>query len=196
MLPSANNGCDGSTLNHDHLQHWRLLTRTIFFLLFLFAPVLDVFRLDLEAGGFILFGQTLSLGLSAFFKGSTADPLAAGLSILTHAILPVLGLIAIVILISWHYGRLYCGWLCPHFSVVEIINGLMNKVRGKPTIWEPATTSSNPWSWWRVVIASILMAFVWAVSLLRACEFFTNSAYSDKIYPCNREELIQPTVQF
>ena len=31
---------------------------------------------------------------------------------------------------------------------------------------------------------------------LRACEFFTNSAYSDKIYPCNREELIQPTVQF
>ena len=163
MPPLVNNS---GALSHVWVQHWRLLSRGGFFLLFLLAPALNIFRLDLDAGGFILFGQELSLGLSGFFKGGAVDPLTAGMSVLTHAILPVLGFIALVVLISWRYGRLYCSWLCPHFSVVEIINGLMLKARGKPTLWEPATIFAD-WRYWSVVIVvSLLLAFVWAVSLL------------------------------
>ncbi|MBF0415850.1 MAG: 4Fe-4S binding protein [Magnetococcales bacterium] len=146
----------------DRLQWGRLLTRSVFFLLFLLAPALDIFRLDLTAGGFILFGQQLSLGLS----GLPRDPLALGWSILTHAILPVLGVIGVVVVIVWRFGRLYCGWFCPHFSVVEWINGHMVRARGQPTLWEPASASGGSWSWIAVVASSLIMAFVWSVSLL------------------------------
>ncbi len=148
---------------HDRLQRGRLVTRILFFALFLLAPVLDIFRLDLNAGGFILFGRELTLGLAGFTGEAPADPLALGIAIMIHAILPVILIIAVVLIVSWHYGRLYCGWLCPHFSVVEMINALMIRARGKPTLWEPASRSSGPWRWAATLIAALVMASVWAV---------------------------------
>ncbi|MBF0368962.1 MAG: 4Fe-4S binding protein [Magnetococcales bacterium] len=155
---------------HQRLQRWRLLSRGLFFFLFLCAPVLDLFRLDLYAGSFVFFGRHLSLGLSPFLREGGMDPVAAGVSVLTHAILPVLAIIGLVVVVSWHFGRLYCGWLCPHFSVVEMLNGLMRRTLGKPTFWERRDSSFSPpgrlLAWLPVAAAALAMAFIWAVSML------------------------------
>ena len=48
--------------------------------------------------------------------------------------------------------KLYCGWICPHFSVVEMINGRMRR--------------TNRWYWLPISLAVQLFPFVWAVGLL------------------------------
>jgi polyferredoxin len=87
--------------------------------------------------------------------------------------LPLLGAAALVIGVAWKWGRLYCGWLCPHFSVVETINRLMLMATGKHSLWdknktppwEPDGTPAprDPRYWLLVVPAAIGFAFAWAV---------------------------------
>src|SRR5690606_34810981 len=79
-------------------------------------------------------------------------------------------------LIAWRWGRLYCGWLCPHFSAVETINRLMLRASGKHSIWDKHKTpprnadgSARPQHpiWWiPTVIAAVSVAFAWAVVFL------------------------------
>ncbi|MBF0421682.1 MAG: 4Fe-4S binding protein [Magnetococcales bacterium] len=151
---------------HSHLQRGRWVTRSLFFLLFLLAPVLNVFRLDLTSGHFILFGNPLSLGLNAQIATPNPHPWAAGWSVLTHALLPAMTLVLAFIIVSWRFGRLYCAWLCPHFSMVETINGTMTRWRGRPTLWEPATKPVTLLSWIAMIAMALLPALVWAVVLL------------------------------
>ena len=64
-----------------------------------------------------------------------------------------------LIWISWKYGRLYCGWLCPHFSVVETINALMRRASGKHSLWDKAPEAgvrANPRYWWLVGFLGVL----------------------------------------
>ncbi len=144
----------------------RLFTRSSFFLLFIFAPFLDIFRLDLTLGHFIIFGQPWTLGLGSFQQGQ-GDAVSAAITLITHAFLPVMAFIAIITVIIWKMGRIYCGWLCPHFSIVEIFNDLMLKHLNRVTLWEKASKKSNGILPWMLVFFSCsLMAFVWAFSLL------------------------------
>ncbi|WP_368506776.1 4Fe-4S binding protein [Colwellia sp. 1_MG-2023] len=34
----------------------------------------------------------------------------------------------------WRFGRIYCGWLCPYFSVVELLNDLMLEQLNRVTL--------------------------------------------------------------
>ena len=43
------------------LQQYRLTTQTLFFILFVLAPVFDIFRLDLYLGHLIILGQDWTL---------------------------------------------------------------------------------------------------------------------------------------
>lgn len=141
-------------------QRLRTLTRSAFFALFLVAPVLDLFRYDLTAGHFVIFTYPLSLGLESI-QGNDA-----ALQILLRVLLPAVILIALGIWIAYRFGRLYCGWLCPHFSVVELINGRMEKLLGRPTIWEAGSKPHSVSSWLILVIVAVFIAFTWAVGLL------------------------------
>ena len=49
----------------NRVQRQRLLWRTGFFVLFLLAPPLDIFRYDLTLGHFILFAHPWTLGIDA-----------------------------------------------------------------------------------------------------------------------------------
>lgn len=157
------------------LSHLRLYSRSAFFLLFVLAPPLDIFRLDLTQGHFIFFGNSWTLGMSAYLAGEIGATEAV-LNIIVRGFLPI-AIVAITLLwAAWRYGRIYCGWLCPHFSVVEIINGLMRRATGKPSLWEKnrlPTKESNGasfvassvyWVW--TVLAVVSLAFLWALSLL------------------------------
>ena len=117
------------------LQDRRFMFRFGFFVLFILAPPLDIFRLDLNLGHFILFGFDWTLGLDPFLRGEVGVDQAA-LNLLLRGFLPILLIGGGLLWVAWKYGRLYCGWLCPHFSVVEMINGLMQRASGKPTLWE------------------------------------------------------------
>ncbi len=156
-------------------QGRRRLFQTGFFLLFVFAPILDIFRLDLNLGHFILFGQAWTLGLDPLLAGQ-GSPGDAVINIILRGFLPLLAIVLVFGWTSWKYGRLYCGWLCPHFSVVEMINNLMRRASGKASIWdrEPLAEQrpngevvpTQPTYWWVVVPAAIGFAFLWAVVLL------------------------------
>lgn len=156
-------------------QGRRRLFQTGFFVLFVFAPVLDIFRLDLNLGHFILFGQAWTLGLDPIIAGQGSSGEAV-VNIILRGFLPLLAIVLAFGWTSWKYGRLYCGWLCPHFSVVEMINNLMRRASGKASIWdrEPLAKQrpsgkvvpTQPGYWWAVVPAAIGFAFLWAVVLL------------------------------
>lgn len=159
------------------VQHWRSWTQIGFFSLFLLAPPLDILRIDLTQGHAILLGQQWTLGIDEFLAGRSG-PGDAALNLLLRAFLPILGGAALFIWIAWRYGRLYCGWLCPHFSVVELINGLMRRASGHPSIWERRTlpwsepgqagrtAMPNPWYWAPTLLAVAGFAFLWALAFL------------------------------
>ena len=153
-------------LNKLPRNRLRLLSRTLFFLLFLIAPALDIFRFDLTIGNFIIFGQHWTLGLESFQQGN-GDFLAVSINILLMIFLPATLFISITMLLIWRFGRIYCGWLCPHFSVVEMINQLMLKNLNRVTLWESASAKPKSIiSWLLVLCVSMTIAFIWAFSLL------------------------------
>lgn len=119
----------------DTLQSKRLITRTAFFGLFLLAPVLNIFRYDLTETCFVLFGFPLSFNLNPDWVVQSS-PMDVASQVLLWFILPILILVPLVLWVAWKWGRIYCGWLCPHFSVVETINNLMTRITGRPTLWE------------------------------------------------------------
>lgn len=157
------------------LQRRRLLFQVGFFVLFVLAPVFNILRYDLYAGHAWLLGFEWRLGLDDFLAGRI-NALEAGARVLLNLFVPLLGGAAAFLYVAWRWGRLYCGWLCPHFSVVETINKLMVRASGKPSVWEPEPIT--PWRpdgsrrrpdarWWGVVVpAAVAFAFTWAVVFL------------------------------
>lgn len=157
------------------LQRRRRAFQAGFFALFVLAPVLDILRFDLTRGHAWLFGHEWRLGLDDFFAGRIGAG-EAGVNILLRLFLPIVAGAALFLAVAWRWGRLYCGWLCPHFSVVETINGLMRRAGGKPSIWDArplpgkradgsAIVIDGRW-WLAVVPAAVGCAFIWAVVLL------------------------------
>jgi polyferredoxin len=156
----------------DNSRWWRgnrrLLTRSTFFLLFVLAPPLDLLRYDLTLGHFILFGQPWTLGIDPFAAGEIGAG-EAFVNLLLRALLPLLLVAGLLLGIAWRYGRLYCGWFCPHFSVVETVNALMLRASGKPTLWErrPLPGRHADRRFWPVtLLVALAFAFIWALSLL------------------------------
>lgn len=157
------------------VQRWRQLTQASFFMLFILAPVFDIFRLDLNLKHFIFFGFDWTLGLDAFVAGRASAGQAA-LNIVLRGFLPILAIGGTLIYVSWKWGRLYCGWLCPHFSVVETINQTLRKAIGKQSLWDaeplPArnpdgTETRKDAIWWFAVIPLVICcAALWATVLL------------------------------
>jgi polyferredoxin len=157
------------------LSRYRRWLQAGFFILFVVAPPLDVFRYDLTLGHFIVLGRPWTLGLDALISGDISAPRAVA-NVIVRGFLPVLLVGAALIWTAWRYGRLYCGWLCPHFSVVETVNALMQRASGKPSIWEsqplPArrpdgrTVLPDGRYWLLTVPLAAAFAFLWALSLL------------------------------
>ena len=155
-------------------QNLRRLFQGAFFLFFIFAPVFDILRYDLNQDHLILFGSPWTLGIDAVIAGEST-PLQAALDIILRGFLPIILILFAFGWTSWKYGRLYCGWLCPHFSVVEMINNLMRKTIGKHSIWDRKLSnhavdgseiSTDRRFAWLVAVAVIGFAFLWAVVLL------------------------------
>jgi len=156
-------------------QRKRLLFQTGFFILFLLAPVFDLFRLDLNLRHFFFLGMHWTLGLDDFVTGKI-DASRAAINIVFRGVVPILVTIALGVWVSWKYGRLYCGWLCPHFSVVETINQLMRRTIGRQSLWDHHAlpeknadgtfTKANQHNWLLLLPLVTVFAFVWAIALL------------------------------
>ncbi|MDP2247316.1 MAG: 4Fe-4S binding protein [Nitrosomonadales bacterium] len=120
-------------------------------------------------------GKDWTLGLDKLMHG-VITPQEAVLNIFVRGLLPIVSLIALVIFVSWKYGRLYCGWLCPHFSIVETLNQLLRRSIGKYSIWDEETLPDHDKGAvpirrnkaWLLVFLSLALAFsfVWAIVLL------------------------------
>lgn len=154
-------------MTENQLQRSRLIVRSAFFLLFLLAPVLNIFRFDLNTTNFIVFNQVLSFGLTTEWV-KDSDQWELALRILGYFILPLIIIVVSGIFIFYKWGRLYCGWLCPHFSVVEYVNGLMDRRTGRVTIWEKTRGGKKAkiFDWVVIVTVSMTIAFLWALGLL------------------------------
>lgn len=157
------------------LQSRRRLIQGGFFILFVLAPVFDLFRLDLELHHFFIFGMDWTLGMDDLLM-HRITPLQAGLNIFVRAFLPIAAIIGLIIFVSFKYGRLYCGWLCPHFSVVETLNRIMRRAIGKHSVWDKETLPEQDKGappvrrnkTWLLALLPLALAFalVWATVLL------------------------------
>ena len=112
-------------------QRWRRWGKAGFSVLLNLAPVFNLLRFDLVAGHAWLLGFEWHAGLEDFSAGRI-DAFGAVGRVIGRVLLPILATGAVLIWVSWKWGRLYCGWLCPHFSVVETINGFMRRAIGRP----------------------------------------------------------------
>ncbi len=152
------------------LQRLRRAMQWGFFALFLLAPALNLLRFDLTETQLWVLGFRWSLGIDAFVRGETTATQAA-LAIVWRGILPALALVAAFLAVAYRYGRVYCGWLCPHFSLVESLNGLLHRASGKLSLWDSHTTpragvTPNRRWWPAFVLASAVFGFLWAITLL------------------------------
>jgi polyferredoxin len=157
------------------LQRLRLWAQIGFFVLFVLAPVFDLLRYDLTRGHAYLLGFEWRLGLDDYFAGRISGS-EAGINILLRLFVPILGGAALFLAVAWRWGRLYCGWLCPHFSVVETINALMRRASGKQSLWDKKPLPDrNPDGsafrvdarWWLVTLPlTAAFALLWAIVLL------------------------------
>ncbi|MBF0132965.1 MAG: 4Fe-4S binding protein [Magnetococcales bacterium] len=164
-----------SAARHARLQRQRFIIRSAFFALFILAPIFDLFRLDLTLGHFFILGQAVTLDIDPQSIRTDGMWLATG-QLLIRVLIPIISIVGIAIYVSWRWGRIYCGWLCPHFSMVELINGLWRRTHGKPTLWErhPLPTTETCGTQIQVhpknglVLAATILFFswVWAVVLL------------------------------
>lgn len=152
------------------VQTWRRCTQLGFFALFLLAPALDLLRFDLTETQLWVLGQPWSLGIDGLRAG-LITPTQAALNLLWRALLPLLVVVGVFLGVAYRYGRLYCGWLCPHFSLVEALNGLLHRACGKLSLWDsgpvprPGVTPAA--RWWPVFgLACLLAGFAWAITLL------------------------------
>lgn len=156
-------------------QSQRMIWRSCFFLLFIVAPPLDLFRFDLTQNHLLFLGYPWTLGI-AELQGGEISAMQLAWNMLLRFFLPLGLIVGGGIYVSWKWGRLYCGWLCPHFSVVEIINSLMRRASGKPSIWEKNKLPEQQKDgrniepnkrWWVVTAITVLcFSFLWAVVLL------------------------------
>ncbi len=152
----------------------RRWTQAGFFILFVVAPWFDLFRYDLTTGHAWFLMQEWRLGLDPFLEGRLPAGVAAT-RVLVRLFLPLLGGAALFLFVAWRWGRLYCGWLCPHFSVVETINELLVRATGKQSLWDRSPSRHRadgreraprrPW-WAAVLPVTVGFAFVWAVVFL------------------------------
>ncbi|MFZ4791420.1 MAG: 4Fe-4S binding protein [Candidatus Competibacteraceae bacterium] len=156
-------------------QRKRVWYQGSFFILFLFAPIFDLLRFDLIQSHLIVFGQPWTLGLDDYLAGQI-DNRQITLNILLRVIAPILLLATVFLGIAWRWGRVYCGWLCPHFSVVETINQLVRKASGKQSLWDKklgpschpdGTPAPSDRRYWLLAIPfALVFALLWAVALL------------------------------
>ena len=156
--------------NTQALQRWRNATQLGFFTLFLLAPALNLLRFDLYETQLWFLGMRWSLGIDDFVAGKLSAS-EVGASIMLRAIVPGVLFVVAFMAVAYRWGRLYCGWLCPHFSVVEMLNSLLHRACGKLSLWDSSPTQragvTPDRRYWPVFLLScILMGFVWAVTLL------------------------------
>lgn len=154
----------------QQLQRRRRWLQCSFFAVFLLAPALNLLRFDLTETQLWVLGLRWSLGIDAFVRGE-ATALQTAWAITWRGILPVLTLVVGFLAVAYRFGRLYCGWLCPHFSLVETLNDLLHRASGKLSVWDrsptprPGRTADK--RWWPVFLgACVLFGFVWAITLL------------------------------
>lgn len=156
--------------NSRRLQRRRRATQLAFFALFLLAPGLDLLRFDLNETQLWVLGMRWSLGIDALAHGQVSANTAA-LSLLGRGILPALLLVLLFLGVAWRWGRLYCGWLCPHFSLVEGLNAVLHKACGKFSLWDEQASlrpgEQTQRRWWPVfALSCALFGFLWAITLL------------------------------
>lgn len=152
------------------LQTWRRWTQAGFFLLFLLAPALNLLRFDLHEAQLWFLGMRWSLGIDALAHGEISAT-QAGVTLLMRAFVPGIIFIAVFLGLAYRYGRIYCGWLCPHFSAVETLNTLLHRACGKLSLWDKTTTHRTgvqpSAQWWPLfALSCVTMGFVWAITLL------------------------------
>jgi polyferredoxin len=159
--------------SRQRLRRW---SQAAFFAFFVLAPVFDVLRYDLPAGHAWLLGFEWHAGLDDLLCVSKVAALGAIGRIFGRVILPVFALGGLLMWAAWRWGRLYCGWLCPHFWVVELINECMRRAGGRPTLWEPRPlplqradgrpiVPDRRW-WLAAALLAVGCALVWAVVTL------------------------------
>lgn len=157
------------------LQSRRLRWQAGFFVLFLLAPALNLFRFDLTETQLWVLGFKWTLGIDALMKGEISAT-QAGVSLVSRGLLPIVVVAGFFFAVAWRYGRLYCGWLCPHFSAVELLNKSLHRAIGKFSLWDRHVTRRRNRrgefiepraSWWPVFfMLSLVLGFTWAITLL------------------------------
>jgi polyferredoxin len=124
-------------MSNDTIHRLRRLSQLLFFLLIIFAPVLDLFRFDVDTKSLIVFGNEWDLGLQEDFyiDQSFENVSHIAWQFFLKAILPWLGILAVFPILGVITGRFFCGWSCPEGAIFELFDFLTVKVFGRRSLF-------------------------------------------------------------
>lgn len=124
-------------MSNNTIHRIRRLSQLLFMLLILFAPVLDIFRFDVDTRSLIVFGNEWDLGLKeGFYTGhSFKDSSHVVWQFFLKAILPWIGILAVFPILGVLTGRFFCGWSCPEGALFELFDFLTVKVFGRRSLF-------------------------------------------------------------
>lgn len=138
---------------------WRgILAQPLFFAVFFLTPVLQGFQMDVIHQQVIFLGKTYPLGYQ------------------TLGWLPIVFFILVLVIAfsSTLFGRLFCGWVCPHNTLTEWLRPIRMLIGIGPRPFKLKQLEFRfPWVTPLRILASLLWAFVvtWALSTLFAFYF-------------------------
>lgn len=144
--------------------HWRRrVTQLATLLLIVLIPLVGLFRIDLQAGNFVVLDRQIGWSDYSLMLGFWIM-LATGAAMTYSTI-----------------GTVWCGWACPQNSLSEWVNQLTYKLLGKRahiTVesgkTKIAATKNNPFNW--LVLGLVVLAISFTLALIPFLYFYPPDA--------------------
>jgi len=147
----------------------RRITQILFILLIIFAPLLNILRIDSDTRSLIVFGREWSIGLEEGFYLNPSFENASHVAwrFFLKAVLPWVGVLSVFPLLGVLLGRFFCGWLCPEGAMFELFDFLTVKILGRRNIFtkkpnDPGATAKNraPYMIFALLCMTVIPIFI------------------------------------
>ncbi len=122
---------------NTHIHFLRRTTQLLFILLIIFAPFLDILRIDSDTRSLIVFGKEWSIGLEEGFylKKSFENISYVAWRFFVKALLPWIVILSIFPILGALTGRFFCGWFCPEGTLFELFDFLTVRIFGRRNLF-------------------------------------------------------------
>ena len=154
-------------MSNNTIHILRRMSQLLFIMLIIFAPVLDMFRFDVDTRSLIVFGNEWDLGLKeGFYSNNSFEDIShVAWQFFLKAILPWIGILAVFPILGVITGRFFCGSSCPEGALFELFDFLTVKIFGRRNLFKKQVNDPQGPSKHRMLYAALAVFCMIAIPL-------------------------------